>query len=824
MKHSLKLIAVLAAISLSAVNTISAKVWINEFMQSNIDGIRDDLHEFPDSWVELYNDENVSVSIYNWYISEKKDYTKGWRITQDVKVPAKGYLLIYCDKVGDKLHADFRLESADGGAIYLFDAQGKAVDQVTDIIKQPAPGISCGRIEDASANWGYFIDATPNKKNQGKTSEVLPPSPIFETEGGVFKSAVSLTLSIPETAPDIVSKGKIYYTTDGTEPTIYSKRYEKPIDIKKSTSVRAKILADGCLVNRSRTHTYIITNRNFDLPIVSITINPEFLFDDEFGIYVKGNGKYGKKGNCVDYNANWNQNWRRPMNFEYFPSQDSKSVLNQLEELRIAGGCSREYAQKSFVLYSNKRFGEKYYDYQLFKDKPGQKIKSFMLRNSGNDFWYTHFRDAAMQLLIGGKADLDYQAYQPAVLYINGEYRGIQNLRERSEDDFVMANYNGLEDIDMLENWSEVKAGDKTAYKEMTDKVKDAQTPYSELEKLIDINEVINYYILQIYVGNTDFPNNNVVIWRSRQEGGKWRLILKDTDFGFGLYDSNPNINAFAHNNKDEWGRELFRGLMKHAEFKEEFSKRFAIYLGDIFHSNQSKHLIDSLQQNLKHEMYYHIERWKPEVWWRDMNAWQSEVDKIRNWTSKRNNYVYTQMKTFFRLSGLSLVKVEIPNEISGTTSLAVNGIKLHSQAFDGKYITGQPFNLSWRGEEGANFVGWRVDASVNSKLTTTELIGKDVAYTIPTGCTKVQFTALSQNMDIDNTQVNDVVIIGKNNEILISNLTGDSRVVVFDSTGIRIKQVASSSPTISIPLTAKGIYVVSVYTKEKKITEKVVL
>lgn len=798
-----------------------AKIWINEFMQSNIDEVRDDWQEFPDSWVELYNDSNTPVDIYNWCLSVNKKHEKGWRFNKHITIPANGYLVIYCDKTGDGAHTDFRLESGKDGEIYLFDTNNNVIDQITGIPKQPEPNIARGRVSDAADEWAYFITATPKATNVGPTASKVAPKPVFSETGGVFKSQLTLTLSLPEGTPGAISTSSIYYTLDGSEPTLQSATYNGKITISKTTVVRAKIFADGFLIGRSVTHSYIITNRDFDLPVISISLDPEYLWDDEFGIYVKGNGKYGITGNCIDNEkVNWNQNWRRPMNFEYFPSQDDKSVLNQLEEMRIAGGCSRGSAQKSLILYANKRFGEKRYDYQLFKDKPGQEIKSFMIRNSGNDFWYTHFRDAAIQLFMGGKVDLDYQAYQPAILYVNGEYFGIQNLRERSDEDFVLANYDGLEDIDMLENWREVKAGNSYDFNYMIEK---GLISAEQLMEMIDVTEVINYYILQIYVRNTDFPGNNVVLWRPQEEGGKWRFIVKDTDFGLGLYGHDVKDNAFAHNTNREWGKYFFNALIAHKPFKEEFCKRFALYLGDIFHFDQTSHIIDSLQQNLKDEMPYHLERWRPHVWWRDMNSWNSEVAHMRDWCSKRNSYVYQQLNSWYKFNGLTPVKIEIPEETTGITSLSVNDVNLHTLQFDGSYYKGYPFNIRCTTKEDSNFKGWIVSAYKGAQVTTMEFMGNTIDYTIPDGVDRLVFSTLSETTGIENIQQN-INITTNNNEVFITNLAGDSQITIFDVTGRMLKRVHTTDSVANILLQTKGVIMITVNSGGKTKTYKVVL
>lgn len=792
-------------------------------MQSNVDALRDDLQEFPDSWVELYNDASTQVNIYNWCIADQSDPTKGWRFKYSYVIPAKGYLVIYCDRVGSGKHTDFRLESGSGGNIYLFDASNNVVDQLTDIPPQREPNIAYGRINDANASWECFITPTPGKANTGPTSFKLPPKLEFNVQGGVFRAGFTLKISVPEYAQDEYSTSDIYYTTDGSEPTRQSKKYYGSMAISKTTIIRAKIIADGCLIGQSVTQSYIIETRNIDLPIVSISMNKEYLTDPDFGIYVKGSGKYGQSGNGVDEKVNWNNNWRRPMNIEYYPAQGEKQVINQLGELRIGGGWTRANAQKSLIIYSNKRFGEKHFDYPLFASKPDMKIKSFMLRNSGNDFWVTHFRDAALQQFMGGKVDLDYQEYKPAVLYINGEYYGIQNLRERSNEDFVYSNYDKLEDIDMVENWWECKAGDMTDFNDMHKKIQltPTQIPYAEIMNMWDLNEIINYYILQIWVSNTDFPGNNVVLWKPREAGGKWRFITKDTDFGAGIWGRAVNENCFAHNNKREWGAYLFAALITQKSFKDEFCKRFALYMGDILQPDQTSHIIDSLQNNITNEMPFHLSRWRPYVWNQYMDGWNNEVKKMRDWCRARNSYVYSQLRSTYGFKNLASVVVETPEEVTGISRLEVNDINLYTRKFNGKYYVEHPFNITTTTASNSNFAGWEVTSYSSSGKVTTTLWGNQTKYTIPSTCTKLEFKALASTTALPPTE-QQTNIITHADGITINGLTGESQITVTDTAGRVLKKTSTTETTAHIVIGTKEPLLVTVNSAGKQWTHKV--
>ncbi len=836
-KHFVLRIAILFICSAFS-QSIAAKVWINEVMQSNIDGIVDDRRDFPDSWIELYNDGEEDIDVRNWYVSETQDYNQGWKIPQSVIVPAKGFVILYFDKEGYGLHANFRIDSGKT-KLYLFNTSLTEVDATGDIPKQPAPGIARGRIQDGGAAWGYFIKATPASTNgiENNVATILAPDPIFSKKGRVSKTAITVTLSLPDNAPEGILAEHIHYTTDGSEPTEDSPVYQKTLIFNRPSNLsygieanvlKAKIIAPGFLTNRSVAQTYIITNRSLTLPIISLSLDNKYMYDDEFGIYVNGNGKYGKPGNCIDWNANWNNDWRRPAHIEYFPSQDQESTINQLGEIRIAGGCSRGNPQRSLIVYANKRFGEKRFNYQLFNEKPRQEIKSFMIRNSGNDFWQAHFRDAAIQLFMGGKVDVDYQAYQPAILLVNGEYMGIENLRERSNEDFVVANYNGLEDIDMLERpvpgW-ELKMGTRTAFDIMFERIKAPtdQLSYEELAQFVDVENFINYNILQMYIANTDYPHNNVVIWRPNKDAtGKWRYILKDTDFGLGLYGTAYNFNSFTDHflyaNDDT---RLLRRLLDKKPFRDAFIEHFAIYMGDILSKESTAAIIDSLKQHIQTEVPYHRRRYGMG----GTTEWDIEVNKMKNWAAYRNGYVYTHMNAYFSLRGNIPMKLDISPEVTGTDSIVINGIRLQKPAFNGQYFKGRTLRIRWAGSEDSNFLGWKITTTNKQEVSSKEIHDNEITYLIPTNCTNVQFTAISR--ETSNTQHvtdgNRIQVDASDDGITISNLTELSTITIIDTSGRVVSTMQTRNTSAHFPILGTSVYLVKITNRNETICRKVV-
>ena len=709
---------------------------INELMQSNVDCIMDDLNDFPDSWVELYNPTDAAVNLQDYKIGTKKKVEKAWQLPNQV-VDAHQYVLIYCDKAGEDagvsaLHTDFRLESGKDGNIYLFMGD-EVVDKLEKMAKQPAPNIGYGRETDGGDEWGYELKPTPGTENKGGivTADKLLGDPVFSEQGHVVIGSqdLMLTLSVPEGSPEGTV---IRYTTDGSEPINRSKKYTSAIPVTSSMVIRAKLFCTGYLSPRSTCHSYIFfpTDRNLTLSVVSIMTNDKYLNDSQIGIFVDGNYSSGKK--------NYEYDWRRPINIEMFETSDQESVFNQLGEMRVCGGATREYARKSMAIYANKRFGEKRFNYEFFPDqKPGLKdFKSFMMRNAGNDFDYLFMRDAIIQrtMTMAGHVDLDWQAWRPVIVYINGEYRGMLNIRERSNEDNIYTNYDGLEDIDMIENDWELKEGTMDHYNAFKAFYNEHGHTLAEYAEWMDWEEYINLMVENLYFNNQDFPGNNIVIWRPQAEGSKWRWITKDTDFGLGLYGSQPDYNTIKwlyDNNYDSnrnWGNtyeatRLFRRLMEDADFKREFLDRAAIYMGDFLNEKGTRAIWDEMYDMIKTEYPFH--RKLINEWWPNYNE---ELNNARTWLNKRTNYFYQQLADFYSWGTPTTLTINKTSQSDVT--MTINGITLTSNVFDGKYYAGRTINLNGTAnEEGKAVIGWKVTGAINK-----EVQGSELTLTMPNG------------------------------------------------------------------------------------------
>lgn len=731
MKKLLLLIATVCCGTMSAQTLL-----INEVMQSNIDNIMDDLNDFPDSWLELYNPTDAAINLQDYKIGTKNKVAKAWQLPNQMVGP-KQYVLIYCDKAGEDegvsaLHTDFRLESGKDGNVFLFKGD-EVADKLEAMAKQPAPNIAYGRETDGGDTWGYELKPTPGAKNEGGvvTAKKLLGNPVFSELGRVVVGSQNfkLALSLPEGSPEGT---EIRYTTNGSEPTLSSAKYTAEIPIKNSTVIRAKLFCDGYLSPYSTVQSYIVHHQDMTMPIISIAIDDRYLNDPAIGIFANNN----------THEKSEQHDWRRPMNIELFDIQGAAAKLNQLGETRITGAWSREAQRKSMAIYAHKRFGEKRLGYEFFPDQcPGMtEYKSVVLRNAGNDRDGLYMRDAIAQLVMGKHTDLDYQAYRPAVVYINGKYHCILNIRERSNEDYVYTHYAGLEDIDLLEN-GELKEGTTDNYNIFKAFYNAHGHTLAEYAELMDWEEFINISFMNIYFNNLDYPANNNIIWRPTAEGGKWRWIGKDVDYSMGLYGGNsgsynyrmlakwlnPDDSSIPSAVSITWeSTRLFRRLLEDADFKREFIDRTSIYMGDFLNEKGIRAVWDPMYDALMVEWPRHRKALYGNSSWPNYN---DELNNVRNWISKRTNEMYKQLGNEFSMGSPKALTINKTAKCA-LAELTFNGVPVTEKVFDGNFFKDRTITLTATSAESGKIVtGWKVTGAVSKEVS-----GSELTLTMPNG------------------------------------------------------------------------------------------
>jgi len=387
------------------------------------------------------------------------------------------------------------------------------------------------------------------------------------------------------------------------------------------------------------------------LPVIEIEIDENHLWSPDSGLYVIGNnGIVGVEGCTGSFPANYNQKWEFPATVRFIPEGEALPTFEEKVGFRIKGNCSsRIKAMKSIGLYWRSEYGNSSLEYPLFPGARADHFKRLTLRNSGNDFGLTHLKDAAVIQIFKDHARVDFQAYSPSVLYLNDEYWGIHNLREMITPHHFRFSYNVDDDlVDLLEGSPlapEVDDGSSEAFlTEVIDYIKTHDLTDSEhynvISERIDIDNFIDYVIIETYVGNEDWPIHNSRWWRENNSVGqfyKWRWVAYDHDVAFKSENVNNvwigDLYGEPYNVEKADGFFVFNNLILNEDFKLEFLARYLFYIDTVFYPDRVEKIVLEMNRNLREEYPRHQKKWDTLPMWR----WESSVDEIISVNRKRN-------------------------------------------------------------------------------------------------------------------------------------------------------------------------------------------
>ena len=691
-------------------------VVLNEVLASNHSIAADpDFNDYGD-WVELYNPGNLSADLSGFTLTDDFDQPSKWTFPDGTLLSPGAFLLVWCDdedRMGINLHAGFRL-SADGEVIGLFDAAGTPLDTLN--FGPQTTDVAYGRQPDGTGAWHYLSTPTPGAPNDSEAFAGVAPQPDFSMEGGFYPGRLTLTLST--TLPG----GEIRYTLDGSPPLDTDPRYETPLSFESTSVVRAAVFKKDFLQSPVVTHTFFI-NEQTTLPVLSLVTAPDNFFDDEIGIYVEGTN--GIPGRCRTYPVNWNQDWERPVHVEFF-EPDGTSGFRLEAGIKIFGGCTRIYPQKSLALYARRVYGPAKIEYQVFPNLPITSFNSLALRSSAQDWWRTMFRDGMIQTVAGAGLDLDHQAYRPALVFINGAYWGIHNLRERLDKHYLETHY-GIdgEETEMMESED---YGSSIHHEALIDYVEthDMNLPASlaYLHTQIDVDAYIDYLIAEIYSANADWPGNNLKLWRPDTPEGRWRWMIFDMDFGFGgnaegQVNSNTLALATAPNGpawpNPPWSTLLIRKVFENDTFRNTFIQRFALHLNTTFEPEHVLQVIDSLQNNIALEIPRHKARWEKSISFG--SSWDELIEIMRDFARRRATYVRTHFYQKFDLSGSARLTFASNDPAGGTLYAA--GIRIEEGGDGMVFFKDAPLTVKAVPNPGFVFNGWSgLSQSLSDSLT----------------------------------------------------------------------------------------------------------
>ncbi len=709
---------VLLMVGLSTL-AYSQTIKINEFMASNSTTILDPDYNGYGDWIELYNSSNTPYNLNGCSITDDKTNKQKYKFTTDLIIPANGYLLVWADDYNTGAHANFKL-SASGEYIGLYNSTLNVIDSLTFSVQQP--NISCGRYPYGANDFYLFNPSTPLSANLESSIFNRMLDPKFNIESGFYTGMPVLILSSD------VEGAKVYYTLDGNTPTTNSTLFQLQYTPHLASTVVVKAIAvkEGYVSSKVVTKTYFI-NENSDLPIFSISTNPDNFFSDTSGIYVIGTN--GITALCSTGPRNWNQDWERPITIELF-EQNKERVFCVDAGVKIYGGCTRLYPQKSLAFYFRDIYGSDKLKYRLFPDLKITEFNNFILRSSGQDWWRTMFRDAFIHTLLRKNTDIDCQAYRPTVMFLNGDYWGIHNLREKLNEHYVEEHFQVTEDnLDLIEYSKGITAnnGDKVAYDNMityfTNNSLTDETKYNYIKSIVDVDEFIDYQICQIYGANADWPGSNTKLWHARDNSVRWRFMVYDLDFMFGgnsqgQFDSNTLALAVDSISttypSPTWSTLMLRKLLKNTNFRNEFIQRFATRINVTFEPNYVIGIIDSVKAMIENEIPKHVLRWPQSVSF--AGGWENGVQIMRDFAVKRPSFMRNFLKEYFNLAGTYNFAFNINNPEWG--KIFVQNIDIKNNYVQ-TFFKNVPIKIKAVSMPGYRFVKWEgVSSSTDKEIT----------------------------------------------------------------------------------------------------------
>lgn len=692
-----------ALLLIGSFSKFFGQVLINEYSCSNINGITDAYGERED-WIELFNPTATPVNLTGWYLSDKASNLTKWMIPSG-SIPANGYKMVFCSGrnlvAGNEYHPNFKLTQTDDEWVILANNLGNIVDSY-QLIQNTKQDHSIGRQTNASPNWRLFTTPTPNAANTGAVN-FYTPTPIFSLQSGFYAGPQTLTITCADPT------ATIRYTTNGSLPTAASTQYTGPMNIATTTVIRAAAFSSE-LVSFNKSASYFI-NVNHSVPVVSVA----------------GAGA-GSLATLLDGNASL-----EPQGFFELFEEDGTFIDNGEGQFNKHGNDSWAYPQRGFDVIMRDQYGYNGdIDHLIFPNKNRDEFQRLILKPGASDNYPfenggAHIRDAYVQTL-SQNADLklDERTWRPCVVYLNGQYWGVYEIREKVDDhDFTNIYYDQDEyNLQFLKTWGGTwqEYGAPNAQPDwdalrnyiMTNNMGNAAN-FSYVDSQLNWESLADYFVLNSYIVSQDWLNWNTGWWRGMDPAGdkkRWRYILWDMDAAFGHYvnytgipDTGPNAdpcNAEELNNPGGQGHtDILEKLMdENDSVRQYYVTRYADLLNTYFSCDYMNQLLDSMINEIAPEMPAHVARWGG-----SMVGWQNNVQEMRDFINDRCPALIDGLIDCYSLAGPFNVTFNVSPANSG--EIKVNSIWAPSYPWSTSYFGGIQTNLIAKAQPGFIFDHW---------------------------------------------------------------------------------------------------------------------
>lgn len=710
---------------------------INEYSCANMGTITDNFGKTPD-WIEIYNASAISVNLSTYYLSDKTTNPLKWQLP-NINLNAGQRILFYASNrnitASAPYHTNFKLTQSEGNeVVMLSDNAANIIDMVT--IEPTLRNHSRGRITDGSATWGVCPTPTPNIANTGVFTGYTT-TPIMNMNPGNYAGPISVTLSSPD--PNVT----IRYTTNGSEPTVASTAYSAPIAVNSTTVIRAKAFSSNpqILPGFIETNTYFI-NVSHTLPIVSLaSANYTQLF---------GNSMQEINSSIEYFDAN--------ANFQF----------ESYGEVNGHGNDSWAYPQKGvdFITRDEEGYDDEM-QYQIFHTSPRPSFQRIILKAAASDNYpfqsqpACHLRDAFVQsyaFKIG--LHMDGRRFESCILYINGQYWGVYEIREKVNDpDYTKYYYNQDEDeIDVLSYWGWliVRYGNANDWNNLYNFIMSnnmaVQANYNAAAARIDVMSVIDYYIYNTYVVNSDWITWNTMWWRGfGNPGVKWKYAMWDMDNVYNLgenfagwpntgYQADPcDLDNIYQNAGPNMGHlDIFNALAANPDFKNLYITRYAELLNGPLSCNKILEHLDSIINVLTPEMPGQIARWGG-----SMAGWQNNLNFLRNQILGRCSVINQGIADCYDVTGPYPVVVLVDPPGSGNVKFINN--MLSAYPWDASYFSPTQITMDAIPAMSWNFDYWELDHHTVSP----SINASSVSFTFNTGDTIIAHFSQNDSLRI---------------------------------------------------------------------------
>lgn len=649
-------------------------------------------------WIELANLGNAAYDLSGCTLANSATFpatptaSNSWVIPSGTILQPGEKVLFWADGNNEYDHMSFKVKPLTAGTLALFPAGATSSTSYIHSVDYPPLGtdISYGLGTGAnSSTWYYQATPSPLANNSGvmATSATRTSAPVFSVNPGFYPSTQTVTITAGTGA-------SIRYTTDGSIPTLASTLYSGPVSLSSTKVLKARAFTTDTMPSLVTVGTYFIRETT-TLPVVSVSTDPKNLFDARTGIYAKGtNAEIAPPY----YKANFWYDLERPMHVEVFEANGNR-ILSAFGGLKINGNSTVGVPEKSLAFSAKAKYdGNTAFTTPtpnvLFPvDKPAvTSFPRFIVRNSGQDWAQTLFRDALTARVVKdwtnvdtSDTGIDYQAYRPVLHFINGEYWGVINLREKADEYWPRSNF-GINNVDFLEYDGPdlvLGAGDTVHYDALIAYLKDpshdikSSAVYDYVKTQFDVEEFMNYVIVETFCGNYDWPSSNVKMWRPKTTGGKWRCLIQDFDFAWGYLSDQPywaNVNNYDvdifHNLLDtddiDWynpleGTFIFRTLIQNSTFRTRFRAKYLQHLDTTFETTRLVGLYNAIKTALDPEMTRQVARWGGQCdglldsvynYPTTKAQWDTNAARVLNYIQHRNAEVRLQLDEHLPASG----------------------------------------------------------------------------------------------------------------------------------------------------------------------------